>query len=231
MNKIPVFLFLIIILVANATAYNANIDIFVTDSGIVTITGNTDDPNLLIKDTSEYTSKKAEYWLLNISKEIIFSEVNYTLHLPKDSSINYIKTPELSRIENSAQELRIIGSASNKQLNLLVQYKINKSVVDRSNIFIYILIVIILTVLISILFFTKKKKTRKIDLSSLTQRQAQIMKLIISNKNKITQAKLEKLTGLPKSSLSRNVDSLVKKGLIEKETKGMTNLLKISEKQ
>ena len=61
---------------------------------------------------------------------------------------------------------------------------------------------------------------------SLPDRQKKIITLIKDSKSgSITQAELEKITGYPKSSLSRNVDSLVRKNLIEKKQTGMSNTL------
>lgn len=63
-------------------------------------------------------------------------------------------------------------------------------------------------------------------LPSLSDRQKELITLIKHSKTgSITQAELERITGFPKSSLSRNVDSLVRKELIEKKQTGMSNTL------
>jgi uncharacterized membrane protein len=54
-----------------------------------------------------------------------------------------------------------------------------------------------------------------------------IVETIQKNKGSITQAKLEKSLEIPKSSLSRNIESLVRKNILVKESKGMTNLIMI----
>ncbi|MBU2442886.1 MAG: winged helix-turn-helix transcriptional regulator, partial [Nanoarchaeota archaeon] len=58
----------------------------------------------------------------------------------------------------------------------------------------------------------------------------EIMRIIEKNKKPITQAALEKILKIPKSSLSRNIDSLVRKDIITKEGKGMSNVLFLKNK-
>jgi uncharacterized membrane protein len=60
----------------------------------------------------------------------------------------------------------------------------------------------------------------------LTERQKEIVNLVSKNK-RITQKGLQDKLNMPKSSLSRNVESLVKKRILKKEQKGMSNLITI----
>ena len=75
-----------------AEQYYADVTINVDNSGFVTVDGITNHPDLLINNTELYTSKKQSYWLLNITKEDIFSDFIYSLTLPSGSSINYVKS-------------------------------------------------------------------------------------------------------------------------------------------
>lgn len=61
--------------------------------------------------------------------------------------------------------------------------------------------------------------------SALTERQKQIVRLIDNKGGSSTQAVLEKELSIPKASLSRNLETLSKKGIIKKESKGMSNLV------
>ena len=102
LNKFFLIFFLFILILSSVSAesdYYADITIDVDLSGFVTIEGVTNYPDLLIKNTEVYTVKKQSYWLLNITKEEIFSDFVYVLTLPESSSINYIKSSGSIRIE------------------------------------------------------------------------------------------------------------------------------------
>ena len=68
----------------SAENYYADIIIDVDSSGFVTINGITDHPDLLIKNTEMFTSKKQGYWLLNITKDDIFSDFVYVIPYQKN---------------------------------------------------------------------------------------------------------------------------------------------------
>lgn len=61
-----------------------------------------------------------------------------------------------------------------------------------------------------------------------TERQLAILDYLASH-GVVTQAELEKKLKLPKSSLSRNVDTLARKGVIFKEQRGMSNVVGLKE--
>ncbi len=97
----------------------------------------------------------------------------------------------------------------------------------ESNINYYFIWIIGIIILIStgIWFFIKyRKKEPKINIEALSKRQKQIY-LIVRKHKKITQSNLQDKLNLPKSSLSRNIDSMARKGIIEKKKTGMTNLI------
>jgi uncharacterized membrane protein len=57
----------------------------------------------------------------------------------------------------------------------------------------------------------------------------EIMDVIISNKGETTQARIVRLTGLPRVKVFRSLEKLRMKGIIEKESKGKTNTIRLSE--
>lgn len=67
-------------------------------------------------------------------------------------------------------------------------------------------------------------KSDKIDYSYLPERQKQILD-ILDKKSSISQKELEKLLDIPKSSVSRNINSLYVRNLINKKSIGNTNIL------
>ena len=72
----------------------------------------------------------------------------------------------------------------------------------------------------------KEKEKNNIDLSLFSPRQQDIIK-ILEEKGKITQKELETIMKIPKSSISRNIQTLVIKGVIQKESVGLTNYISL----
>ncbi len=104
---------------------------------------------------------------------------------------------------------------------------------DNTAIYILMSTAIIFFGLIGILLLTRKKGHRKIDvaLNVLDPRESRILKIIYDNGGSMTQAKLfEQTTFFSKPTLSRVLDKLLKRKLIEKEEKGRTNIIKLGEK-
>ena len=65
----------------------------------------------------------------------------------------------------------------------------------------------------------------------LPERQRQIVEIIERNKGPVPQKRLETEIGIPKSSMSRNIDSLTRKGIIRKEGKGMSNVICLNDEK
>jgi len=226
----------------SADDYYADISIDVDDSGFVKIDGITNHPDLLVDETEVYTSKKQSYWLLNITKDEIFSDFVYVLTLPEGSSINYVKSSGLIRIEEDFGNLLIKGFGQNKSFSVTVQYQIKK---NSNNIFAFelnistILLILIIIIIISIVtILLIKRKNNKIsekisddykdyNLKGLNERQKEIIKLLIDRKRPLTQSDIQKELGIPKAAISRNIHGLELKGLIEKEKIGMSNLIRL----
>jgi uncharacterized membrane protein len=223
-------------------SYYADVTIMVDTSGFVTIDGLTDYPDLLIKDTQNYTSKQHSIWLLNITKEGPFSEFVYVLTLPKGSLINYIKASGSIRIEENQGSLIIRGFGENDSLSIVLQYQIAKSNESffQGNFIYFILIPAIVIVIILLVFFLVKEKRTKepytdekepaapsASWKGLNHRQKQIMQLLSETTMPLTQTDIQKQLKIPKASVSRNIHGLERKGLIEKEQIGMSNLIRV----
>jgi len=139
--------------------------------------------------------------------------------MPKYAEINYLKTPRLARIDSSQNHITVTGTGEDQRFVIVTQYSFEKPKTS------YWFLAIPSIGVGLFLFYKFKPKKRKIyNKDVLTKRQKLIFELVEKNK-KITQAELEKKLDMPKSSLSRNIESLVRKGYITKERKGMTNLL------
>jgi uncharacterized membrane protein len=220
-----------------AIDYYADITIELDSSGFVTIDGITNHPNLLIKNTEIYTSKKQNYWLLNITKDDVFSDFIFDLTMPKGSTINYIKSSGFIGIEENNGNLFVRGFGENETFSVLIQYQIAKltenQIFELDFIFISLifLIIILIIILVYIIINEKPKieKTKPNDnnFKGLNQRQKEIMNLLIDKNTPLTQTEIQRELNIPKAAVSRNIRSLELKGLIEKEQIGMSNLIRI----
>lgn len=234
--KAVIFILILLILITplvSAQDYYADISISVDDKGLTSIEGDTNIDKLIVEKSPEYTSKKSSYWLLNITTNKNTNSY-YEINLPEGASISYMNIPYLSRIENLNSGLRIVGFAEEKKLNIIVQYEI-KNFQETSNVpswFIGLTSLIIVLLISAIRYrFKKIKRKRKlnksININTLSSRQRQIITLLKKSNGSTTQAALEKETKLPKSSLSRNIDSLVRRDIITKEQSGMSNVISL----
>ena len=221
----------------HAENYYADISIDVDSSGFVTIEGITNHPDLLLENSEIYTSKKQSYWLINITKEEVFSDFVYTLTLPEDSSINYIKSSGSISIEESEGYLLITGFGASEPISVLVQYQLKKPLEKQIfdfDLILIILIISIISIIIILAIFIFKEKTKIknpdsniYDFKGLNNRQKEIMNLLIDKKVPLTQTEIQKELNIPKAAVSRNVRGLELKGLVDKEQIGMSNLIRI----
>jgi len=237
LSLLSILLIFICITSISAENYYADLSIEVDSSGFVTIDGITNHPDLLIKNTEIYTLKKQSYWLLNITKEDVFSDFVYVLTLPKESSINYIKSSGFISIEEEKGNLLVKGFGENETFSILVQYQTEKlsenQLMEFDLIFVILLISIIILIIILVWFIIKEKikikqpKSNFNDFRGLNNRQKEIMTLLYDKNVPLTQTEIQKELNIPKAAVSRNIRGLELKGLIEKEQIGMSNLIRI----
>jgi len=236
------FLFILYLPSAHADDYYADVTIDIDDSGFVTIDGITNHPDLLAEDTEVYTSKKQSYWLLNITKDGVFSDYIFVLTLPEGSSINYIKSSGSIRIEEDFGKLTVKGFGQNNSLSVIIQYQIEKATGSIDTTYIAILSTIMVVGLIVVFLAINRTLKRRVKekrnfeteegktghgFSGLSDRQEEIMRLLIEKKRPLTQTVIQKELNIPKAAVSRNISSLELKGLVEKEKIGMSNLIRL----
>ncbi len=240
--KLFIILFLIIFILLtpqiSAQNYYADIEITVDEKGIVDIEGISNHPDLISQNTEKYTYKKQSYWLLNITKEEVFSDYIYSLNLPGGSIINYIDASGFNGIEEDDGRLVITGSGNNEKLSISVQYQIDNTSQELStnDYVLWMLLFLIIALTILLIYFIYQDKTKEkgfskdanqYNLKGLSIRQRKIMKLLIDKNRPLTQTDIQKELKIPKAAVSRNVHSLELKDLIEIEKTGMSNLIRL----
>jgi uncharacterized membrane protein len=165
------------------------------------------------------------------------------LTLPEGAIVNHIKTTGFGGIEEESGKLVISGTGQNEQLSIVVQYQINSTIDGQGSYDLFILFFLILFIIILIIlliyFIFKNKQKDTVDsnvaiveeseysLKGLTDRQKDIVNLLINVNRPLTQVDIQKELQLPKAAVSRNVHSLEIKGLIEIEKVGMSNLVRL----
>jgi uncharacterized membrane protein len=217
---------------AESQAYYADVEITVGDNGLVSISGITNHPGLRVTEASEYTSKSGPYWLLNITIDDLFSDFVYTLRLPAGSVVNYLKSDSSIGIRQDGQGIIVEGQGRNKPFVLIVQYSIFPIEAE----FPYLILLLPVVAVVIFYWHVRMRKSRspgreKYRPELLTERQLRIVRLLEEKGSPVSQKVMERKLGIPKASLSRNIDSLVRKGVISKERKGMSNIIYFSEEK
>jgi uncharacterized membrane protein len=244
-----IFIFLNFIFLGFSVHY-ADLDIFVDESGKTTITGFTNYDSLIVTDSHKFTSKNGEMWVFNLSVDENFSEFIFNLNLPTGANTNYIKTTPNFRISQGDDDnLKIIGIGEKRKLQILVQYSFEE--LEESNFeflgfyFSYIVLgLVVLGIIITVIFKKLKnshiaeeiiseveeleEKIIGIDYSklNLNERQLEIIQ-ILKKYEEISQKSLEGELNIPKSSVSRNLQSLSAKKIISIKKSGITNLISL----
>ncbi len=217
---------LTLIQLACAQDYYADLDINIDKYDLVTITGQTDYPDILTEHSEQHISKIKGVRTFKLETADQFSEYIAKINLPNGASISRIESPGTYRIENKLGKLSIITFGENQPLSITVEYTVSKA----SNLY-GLYIILILSVATAAYFLIKRspRKKTKPDFKGLTYRQKQIMQLLIEKNKPLTQTDLEQELKLPKSSISRNIQTLELKGKIEKEKVGMSNKIRLKQ--
>ncbi|MBN2458468.1 hypothetical protein JXB31_05045 [Candidatus Woesearchaeota archaeon] len=207
--------------------------------------------------THELTQKKDRYWLFIYKTHQNITRSDIRLSLPKDAAINHIRTKHDISISSRADITTITFTGRDMPLDIQVQYSmLDKKEHDASLkagiIILSVLLVLGLVIYLlhkhSILFTAgskhrkegqgadsrKGKESHELDKDKLdsaklllNDTQLKIIDTLIENKGEASQTKIMHLTGIPKASLSRNIELLSQKEVILKFNAGATNYIKI----
>ncbi len=227
MKRGLIVLALLMVLSVNAQLY-ADVIFHVGNDGVVTISGNTNYEGFK-GTTNKLTSKQGDFWILNITSPN-FEEFVYSIELPQNSVINYIKSDTPVRIEDKGS-IVVTSTGTKEKVNIVIQYSISKG--NSNSLLTWIIGIIAIIVIVGIIYYIKNPKKpstpeKELNRDLYTDRQLMILDYLKEH-GTVTQAHLEKDLNLPKSSLSRNIQTLVQKGIIFKETKGMSNVIGFKE--
>jgi uncharacterized membrane protein len=224
---------------AYAEDYYADVQVRVMATGEVMISGATNHPSLAPGLTQNFTGKSGQNWLLNLTLAENFSEYIYDISFPPNTEINYMNVPKNVRVETEGEIIHIIATGTNQTFFAVVQYSFDGPAMGQPPLdpILMLGIAIIIGFLISQVYFHYKRRRsskgstvvpkpkRSYHPEAMTERQNQILDILKREGGHATQAKIQNETKIPKASLSRNIDSLVRKKVIKKERKGMTMVI------
>lgn len=241
---------------ASAQTYYADISIDISVSGSAEISGTTNHPLLSLGERDSLTSKKGSSWLFNLTlpQDDVFSDYVCLVTLPEGASVNYVKA-ESARISTSGDRIVVSGSASNRTLGMLIQYKLKESSETSETPVIYGFLALSLALIALVALFKtlKGKRQKKEDKQAikpvseekkpsapvplnyskyeavLTDRQKDILAILQEEGKPVNQTLICERLSLPKSSVSRNVASLCNLGLAEKKRIGMSTFISLKE--
>lgn len=218
-TKLFVLVLMLVCCVSSYAEFYADVIFDISETGEVRITGNTNYEGFS-EITNELTFKEGSNWTFILSTPV-FDEYVYSVKLPKNAKFSFVETDSQTQIEEDNGRIVITAAGIEKEILMVLEYRIETE--EKTKTAIYYLIGII--VLILIFIAVKKvlsKPNKKLDRKRFTDRQWEIVSYLQKH-GTVTQAELEHELKLPKSSLSRNVETLVQKEVIFKETKGMSN--------
>lgn len=244
---------LIIVLCSSlASASSIRADFKIDDTGHVGVSGEADkDPELegivfeqgkISGTTAGLTDKIKDIWKFKLALD--YDEAEIKINLPQDSNIFNIESGNQISISSDLDEI-ILEINDTKPINIEFFYSIGLSEggMRISDIIIYIFIVVVVVngAVIYYLYKQLKKKPKKIIwrkvektdkikilYDTLNEKEKQIVEAVKQGAD--YQAKIMRETGIPKASLSRYINNLIKKGFIIKEGEGKLSKIKLKNK-
>lgn len=231
------FVFLILLLLAASAAaetYYADVRVDVDAGGMAVITGTTNHPQLSPRKTDAYTSKRGGYWLLNITlpEGDVFSDYVFEVNLPEGASINYVRSSGQFRITTNDGKISVKGLGKKEGMSVIIQYQLKaKENADYTPYYAAAVLAVAGVAGLGYIIHRRRGEPDDEPLSydpdMLTERQREIMRVLAEADKPINQAVICEKLKLPKSSVSRNVDSLARMGLVVKARTGMSTMLSL----
>lgn len=217
MNRVFVLplLCLFVLPVGFAQQYYADITVTV-EGDTARISGTSNHPELQPQTVS--TSGN----MLQLSVNETFQDYIFTIRIPDDAELTAVTTPANTRFYTEDGYLVVRGVATNEEFYVRASYTEPSS---TSNTVLYAFLVTgLLAGLVWIYQWTEKFTPPK----DVSDRQHDILMYLYENGPQ-TQQHLSEALDVPKSSVSRNIASLEKKGYVDKTKRGNSNTIRLSE--
>lgn len=227
------YLILALIILTTATASASSyLTIYLQENGDAVFIGNSEEQLILPEGisttngvisgrTNVLTNKQGSVWEFSFSQE----NSEMTLFLPKNAVLKSNSIGDIS-IKNSQISIQT-------QNTLSISYELNGSSSSKVG---WIILIILVIIIFFIILKNKNKKQPLIKKSSRKKNDDQLINNFLNDREKIIlkklketgkikQARLGKLTGIPKASFSRHIQELEKKHLLKRIGDGKNKLL------
>ncbi|MCX8190160.1 MAG: MarR family transcriptional regulator [Candidatus Diapherotrites archaeon] len=232
MRKALLLLFLLQFFVLAFSAYYADLSIIVGKDGGCEIKGITNHPRLSEGVHYELTYKEGIKWKFVLDINEKFSDFVYEIHMPQKARITKISNSGLILIQASDNTIIINGTGKEEPLRLYVEYYIENDMSNNTAFLLLILSTLVLAAFLAYYLFKSKKASQHKETTKtyegLSERQCAIMLFLENKGGEATQKDITNALGLPKSSVSRNIEALLKKGYVKREQRGMSNYIRIN---
>jgi uncharacterized membrane protein len=223
---------------AAAQTYYADVTLDVSPTGAVGVSGIANHPMLQSRKTDAITSKRGSYWLFNLTLPAndTFSDYVFDVRLPDGAAVNYVKAGGQFRIATEDGRIAVRGLGKDQGMWVVIQYQIGENATTQPKIEespdypAYAAATLALGALAAYLVMRRRRTAEEAEVLSydpdmLTDRQKDIMGAIKDAGRPVNQSVICERLKLPKSSVSRNVDSLERMNLITKTRTGMSTML------
>ncbi len=212
----------------SAEEFYADVLFDVDSSGRSSVSGRANHPFLAEGVVDSLTSMRGGVWLFNLTlpEGDVFSEYVYAVRLPEDAAVNYVKSGGQFRIVTDGGRITVRGVGEGR-LSAVVQY----SILERESgvpVYVYVAAAAALAGGAGLVLYSRSRRVSPVVGGGvLTDRQRDILGIVSGEGRPVNQALVCERLGLPKSSVSRNVDGLVRMGLLRKTRTGMSTMLSL----
>ena len=212
----------------SAEEYYADVVFDVESSGRSSVSGRANHPLLEAGVVDSLTSKMGGDWLFNLTlpEGDVFSEYVYAVRLPEDAAVSHVESTGQFRIVTDGGRITVRGVGEG-MVSVVIQYGILER---QSGVPVYVYVVAAAALLggAGYVLYSRRVSVRpSYDDGVLTDRQRDILRIVSGEGKAVNQALVCERLGLPKSSVSRNVDGLVRLGLLRKTRTGMSTMLSL----
>lgn len=243
--KKNLFIIIVLLFLVPTTQAFTFLNIFIDEKGDAIFLGETDENPVLIEGvlldngeisglTSQLTTKQGDIWTFSYSLQ----GAEITLVLPEGAVVKELSTGEISLDSNRIAILF--------QDAITVKYSIvevQKPIIPSKNIPLVLVLLAILIILIVFLINYAKREKKEEKQKELTKKKdrLEIIKQVLSEREKLIIDKLKetgkikssylrKMVDIPKASFSRHIQELEKKGIIRRIGEGKNKFVELEQK-
>jgi hypothetical protein len=195
-------------------AFYADTTFYVDADGSVSVQGSSNHPGLASGVYENLTSSSDGVEVFQVSINESFSDYLFTVDLPGGAELISVESAASTRIISGDRGLRIRGVAENKPFSVRVEYAAEE---QQSVTWWPYLVAAILAGFAATYWYVRDTWEPPRDVND---RQRRILVFLHGRGGEATQSTVAEELGFPKSSTSRNLDTLERKGYVDRIDEG-----------